>query len=170
MSPAKRPHQRHDPYRDYAFRVKWDGRIVAGIRRVSALKRTTDVVEYREGGDAGTTHRLPGRTRYEPVTLERGVSHDSAFEAWANQVAGNQAPALRYRREVRIEVYDEGRLVLAYDIHRCWPSEYVALSDLETGSEGCLIQSLTLQNDGWERDGSVGQRSRSRRPARRPRT
>jgi phage tail-like protein len=175
MPTAPKPHPPADLYCDYTFRVKWDGQVVAGISRVGALKRTTEVAEFREGGDAGTTRKLPGRTQYDPITLERGITHDSAFELWASQVAGSQPPALGFRKEVRIEVYDaSGRLALAYDVHRCWPSEYVALSGLEAGSPCCLIQSLTLQNEGWERDTSVGKRSRSRasggRARRAPRT
>jgi len=167
---AKRtnPH-RTDPYRNYTFRVKWDGQVVAGVSRVSALKRTTDMVEYREGGDAGATHKMPGRTRYEPITLERGVTHDAAFEAWASQLAGDDPAPLHFRKEVRIEVYDAaGRLTLAYDVHRCWPSDYVAIAGLEAGSRSGLIQSLSLQNEGWARDTTVGQQRRARHPVRNP--
>lgn len=157
MPKAKKPGRGSDPYRNYTFRVKWDGRVVAGVSQVSALKRTTEVVEYREGADAGTTRKMPGRIQHEAITLQRGISHDSDFESWASQVMGDEAPAPQFRKVVRIEVYDEaGRLALAYDVHRCWPSEYVALKGLEADPQGCLIQSLTLQNEGWERDASVG--------------
>jgi phage tail-like protein len=149
--PAAKKRPRHaDPYRGYTFRVKWDGRLVAGITRVSALKRTTAVVEYREGTNAGATRKLPGVTGFE------GITHDADFETWARLVAGTAEPLLAFRKEVRIEVCDaDGHVALAYNIHRCWPSEYVALSDLETGSDCALIQSLTLQNEGWERDTSI---------------
>jgi phage tail-like protein len=167
MAKAKKPRRGSDPYRNYTFRVKWDGRVVAGVSRVSGLKRTTEVVEYRDGNDPGTTQKLPGRTQHDAITLERGISHDSDFESWANLVVGDGAPALAFRKEVRIEVYDEaGRLALAYNVHRCWPSEYVALRGLEAHPECCLIQSLTLQNEGWERDASVGAAQRGRRSSR----
>jgi len=156
MSAAKKHRPVVDPYSGYSFRVKWDGRLVAGITRVSALTRTTAVVEYREGGNTGATRKLPGVTGFEAITLERGITHDADFEAWARLVAGTAEPQLVFRKEVRIEVYDgHGRLALAYNVHRCWPSEYVALGGLETGSECALIQSLTLQNEGWERDTSI---------------
>ena len=155
MSPAKKRPRPVDPYRNYTFRVKWDGRLVAGITRVSPLKRTTEVVEYREGS-TGAIRRLPGVTGFEPITLERGITHDADFEAWAKLVAGTTEPLVAFRKEVRIEVYDtRGRLALAYNVHRCWPSEYMALGGLEAGSHGTLIQSLTLQNEGWERDTSI---------------
>lgn len=155
MPAAKKPRPHSDPYRGYSFRVRWDGRLVAGITRVSALKRTTDVVEYREG-NTGATRRLPGVTGFEPITLERGITHDADFEVWAKLVAGTAEPLVAFRKEVRIEVYDaSGRLVLAYNVHRCWPSEYIALGGLEAGSGCALIQSLTLQNEGWERDTSI---------------
>jgi len=166
MSPSKKPHSRFDPYRNYTFRVKWDGRIVAGVRRVTALRRTVEVVEYRQGSDLGATQKLPGRVRYEPITLERGVTHDTTFETWASQVAGS-APALSFRKEVRLELYDsDGHLTVAYDIHRCWPSEYVALGGLDAGPDCSPFQSLTLENEGWKRDATVGRRPRRRRPKR----
>jgi phage tail-like protein len=161
MPTPKKARARFDPYQNYKFRVKWDGRLVAGISHVSALKRVTEVVEYREGG--GASRKLPGRTHYEAITLERGITRDPAFETWAKQV-DTQGPALRLRKEVRNEVYsDAGVLMLAYNIHRCWPSEYVALNSLDIAEQGRLIQSLTLQNEGWERDAAASVRPRSRR-------
>ena len=161
MPAPKKTRERYDPYRNYKFRVKWDGRVVAGITHVSGLKRVTDVVEYRQGS-GGPLQKLPGRTNYEPITLERGITRDLAFEAWAKQVMGG-SPPVKLRKEVRIEVYSEaGALMLAYEVHRCWPSEYVALSSLDT-DERRLIQSLTLQHEGWERVVAVGARSRIRR-------
>jgi phage tail-like protein len=159
--PAPKTRQRYDPYKNYKFRVKWDGRIVAGITHVSGLKRSTEVIEYRQG-TGGPPQKLPGRTSYEPITLERGITRDFAFEAWAKQVMAGGAPSVKLRKEVRIEVYSEaGALMLAYEVHRCWPSEYVALSSLDT-DERRLIQSLTLQHEGWERVVAVGARSRLR--------
>ena len=155
MPAARKPRKHVDPYREYNFRVKWDGRIVAGITKVSALRRTTEVVEYRDG-NTGATLKLPGVIGFDPITLERGITRDTAFEAWARLVSGITGAPLAFRKEVRIEVYDaHGRLALAYDVHICWPSEYVALGPLEAGSGSGLIQSLTLQNEGWERDSSI---------------
>jgi phage tail-like protein len=160
MSPAKKSRRSVDPYHGYTFRVRWDGRVVAGITSVSALKRSTQVVEYREGGNTGATRKLPGVTGFEPITLERGISHDADFEAWARLVAGSTEQQVAFRKEVRIEIYDAGgRLALAYDVHRCWPSDYVAIHGLEAGSECTLIQSLTLQNEGWDRDTSIKSRT-----------
>ena len=155
MPATRRPRKHVDPYREYSFRVKWDGRIVAGITKVSALRRTTEVVEYRDG-NSGATLKLPGAIGFDAITLERGLTRDTAFEAWARLVSGVTGAPLAFRKEVRIEVYDaHGRLALAYDVHRCWPSEYVALGPLEAGSSSGLIQSLTLQSEGWERDPSI---------------
>ncbi len=155
------PH-RFDPYKNFKFRVKWDGRYVAGISRISALRRTTDVVEHREGGDPSTSRRSPGRTAFEPITLERGVTHDSAFEEWANLVwrlgagLGSEVALASFRKDIIIELYNEaGQVVLAYKVYRCWVSEYVALPDLDAEGHASLIQSITLQHEGWERDTSV---------------
>ncbi|MGB5753767.1 MAG: phage tail protein [Thermoanaerobaculia bacterium] len=153
---------RFDPYKNLKFRVKWDGRYVAGVSKVSALKRTTEVVEHREGGDPSTVRRSPGQTKYEPITLERGVTHDPEFEQWANKVwnwgsgLGSEVSLADFRKDLIIELYNEaGQLVMAYKVYRCWPSEYQALPDLDAGATAVAIQTLTLQHEGWERDYDV---------------
>jgi phage tail-like protein len=152
---------RFDPYKHFKFKVKWDNKYVAGVSRVSALKRSTDVVEHREGGDPSTVRRSPGRTTFEPITLERGVTHDPEFEAWANLVwklgVGTNEVALgSFRKEITIELHNEaGQLVLAYKVHRAWVSSYQALPDLDAGSSAVAIESITLQHEGWERDTAV---------------
>src|SRR5215212_150526 len=147
--------ERTDPYRNFKFRVKWDGRYVAGVSRISALTRTTEVIEAREGSDPTAVRRLPGPTRYDPITLERGVSDDRAFEQWASQVsAGASAPA-GYRKDIVLELFDEtGKLVLAYNVRGCWVSEYQALPEVDANARGVLLEHITLENEGWERDTS----------------
>jgi phage tail-like protein len=153
---------RLDPYKNFKFRVKWDGRYVAGISRVSALRRVTEVVEHREGGDPSSVHKSPGRTTYEPITMERGVTHDPAFEQWANKVwrvgsgPGTEVSLKDFRKDVILEVYNEaGQLVIAYRIFRCWVSEYEALPDLDANAGAVALQHITLENEGWERDEGV---------------
>ncbi len=152
---------RFDPYKNFKFRVKWDGRYVAGISRVSALRRVTEVIEHREGGDPSTSRKSPGRTRYEPITLERGVTHDAAFEDWANKVwrlgaAGSEISLRDFRKDITIELYNEaGTLVIAYRVYRCWVSEFQALPDLDAGTGAVAFQCITVQNEGWERDTAV---------------
>ena len=140
---------RFDPYKNFKFRVKWDGRVVAGVSKVSVLKRTTEVVKHREGGDPSSTRRIPGRVVYEPFTLERGLDADRTFETWAGEVGGTAAGApAAYRRNIRIEVVDQsGRVPVAYDVQGCWPTMYRVLPD--------LTESLTLVADGWVRDARV---------------
>jgi phage tail-like protein len=154
--------QRFDPYKNFKFRVKWDGRYVAGISKVSALKRTTEVVEHREGGDPSTSRRSPGRTKYEAVTLERGVTHDVDFEQWANKVwnfgsgLGAEVSLKDFRKDIIIEVYNEaGQLALAYKAYRCWVSEYQSLPDLDANANAVAIQHIKLENEGIERDYEV---------------
>jgi len=155
---------RFDPYKNFKFRIKWDGRYVAGISKVSALKRTTEVVEHREGGDPSTSRKSPGRTKYEPITLERGVTHDKEFEQWANRVwnygsgLGAEVSLRDFRKDIIIEVYNEaGQLVLAYKVYRCWVSEYQAQADLDANANAVLIQTIKLEHEGWERDYEVGE-------------
>lgn len=154
--------QRFDPYKNFKFRVKWDGRYVAGISKVGALKRSTEVVEHREGGDPSTSRKSPGRTKFEPITLERGVTHDRDFELWANKVwnfgggLGAEASLKDFRKEIILEVYNEaGQLALAYKIYRCWVSEFQSLPDLDANANAVAIQSIRLENEGWERDTDV---------------
>ena len=153
---------RIDPYTNFKFRVKWDGRYVAGISKVGALKRSTDPVEHREGGDPSSSRKSPGRTKFDAVTLERGVTHDTEFEKWANKVwnfgsgLGAEVSLKDFRKDVIIEVYNEaGQLALAYKIFRCWVSEFQALPDLDANANAIAIQHIKLENEGWERDYDV---------------
>jgi phage tail-like protein len=154
--------QRLDPYKNFKFRVKWDGRVVAGISKISALKRTTEVLKFREGGDPSATRKSPGRTEFDPITLERGITHDTDFEAWANKVwnfgtgLGSEVSLKDFRKDIIIEILNEaGQLVQAYKVYRCWVSEYQALPDLDANTDAVAIQYIKLENEGWERDLSV---------------
>lgn len=153
---------RFDPYKNFKFRVKWDGRYVAGISKVGALKRTTEVVKHREGGDPNHTRKSPGRTDFDAISLERGVTHDPEFEAWANKVfnfssgLGSEASLKDFRKDLIIEVYNEaGQLALAYKVFRAWVSDFQAQADLDGNANAVLIQSIKLENEGWERDTDV---------------
>jgi phage tail-like protein len=151
---------RFDPYKNFKFRVKWDGRYVAGISKVSALKRTTEVVEHREGGDPSTSRKSPGRTKYEAITLERGVTHDTEFESWANKVwnfgSGVEVSLKDFRKDVLIDMFNEaGQLVISYKVYRAWVSEYQALPDLDANANAVAIQHIKLEHEGFERDYEV---------------
>ena len=155
---------RFDPYKNFKFRVKWDGRYVAGVSKVSALKRTTEVVKHREGGDPSSSRKSPGRTEYEAITLERGVTHDTEFEKWANKVwnygsgLGSEVSLKDFRKDILIELYNEaGQLVTTYKVYRCWVSEFQAQADLDANANAVLIQSIKLENEGWERDYEVSE-------------
>ncbi|MCP3868841.1 MAG: phage tail protein [Gammaproteobacteria bacterium] len=153
---------RFDPYKNFKFRVKWDGRYVAGVSKVSGLKRTTEVIKHREGGDPSSSRKSPGRTEYEPITLERGVTHDVEFEKWANKIwnfgsgLGAETSLADFRKAITIEVYNEaGQLAIAYNVYRCWVSEYQPLPDMDANANAVAIQTLKLENEGWERDYAV---------------
>ena len=153
---------RFDPYKNFKFRVKWDGRYVAGISKVSALKRITEVVKHREGGDPSTSRKSPGRTEFEPITLERGVTHDTDFENWASKVwhvgagLGAEVSLKDFRKDIIIDFFNEaGQLAISYKVYRCWVSEYQALPDLDANANAVAIQHIKLENEGWERDTSV---------------
>jgi len=153
---------RFDPYKNFKFRLKWDGQYVAGVSKVSTLKRTTETVKHRAGGDPSTSRKSPGRTEYEAITLERGVTHDGAFEAWASKVwnmgatLGSEASLADFRKDVILDFYNEaGQLAISYRIYRAWVSEYEALPDLDANTNAVAIQRLKLENEGWDRDVSA---------------
>ena len=142
--------------------MKWDGRYVAGVSKVSALKRTTEVVEHREGGDPSMSRKAPGRIKFEPITLERGVTHDLEFERWANSVwnfgagLGAEVSLRSFRKNLIIELYNEaGQLAIAYKVFRCWVSEFQPVGELDANANAVLIGTLKLENEGWERDYDV---------------
>jgi phage tail-like protein len=154
--------QRFDPYKNFKFRVKWDGRYVAGVSKVGALKRTTEVVKHREGGDPSSSRKSPGRSEYEAIMLERGVTHDTEFEKWANKVwnlgsgLGAEVSLKDFRKDVILEVYNEaGQLAIAYKVFRCWVSEFQATPEFDANANAIAIQTLKLENEGWERDYEV---------------
>jgi phage tail-like protein len=153
---------RFDPYKNFNFRVKWDGAYIPAISRVTGLIRTTEVVEHREGGDPSSSRKSTGLTQYEPITLERGLTDDTALEDWANLVwtlgkgLGSEMSLNDFRKTIFIELYNEaGQLVRAYKVYRCWPSVYQALPDLDAGANAIAIEHIRLENEGWERDTSV---------------
>jgi phage tail-like protein len=155
---------RADPYKNFKFRVIFDGRPVAGVRHVDALRRSTEAIVHREGGEPSTFRVSPGLTKFEPITLERGVTHDTAFEDWANEVWRREArpgggASTAFRKDVSIEVLDEGgNVARRYLVYRCWVSEYVALPPLEDNGNTLLIESITLEHEGWTRDTTVDDR------------
>jgi len=154
---------RFDPYKNFKYRIKWEGRYVAGVSKVSGLTRTNEVLAHREGDNRSITHESPGQTEYGAITMERGVTHDLEFETRANKVwafsngSGEQQVSLKdFRKDIIIELYNEaGQKVMAYNVYRCWVSEYTAMPELDASANTVAIQSIKLENEGWERDASV---------------
>ena len=150
---------RIDPYKNFKFTVIWDGIPVAGVTKVSALKRTTEVIEHRSGGDSSTVIRTPGQTKYEAITLEQGVTHDKRFEQWANKVwyidggPGGESSLEDFRKDITLVLHDEaGAEVVKYHVRRCWVSEFQALPELDASGNAIAIATLKLENEGWIRD------------------
>jgi phage tail-like protein len=159
---------RFDPYKNFKFRVKWDGKYIAGVSKVGALKRTTEVVKHREGGDPSSSRKSPGKTEYEAIMLERGVTHDPEFEKWANKVwnfknaqAGadqrtKEVSLADFRKDIIIDVFNEaGQKAISYKVYRSWVSEFQALPDLDANANAIAIQHIKLENEGWEIDSEV---------------
>ncbi|NIM10472.1 MAG: phage tail protein [Candidatus Aminicenantes bacterium] len=152
--------ERFDPYRNFKFKIKWDNQYVAGLSKCTILKKTTESVKWWEGGDPSTSRVLPGKTSYDAITLSAGVTHDTAFEEWANKVNNFQGDASmslkNFRKDITIDVFNlQGSKALSYIVHRCWVSEFQALPELDAGGNAVMIQTIKLENEGWERDTSV---------------
>lgn len=151
---------RMDPYKNFKFQVKWDGKYIAGISKISCLKRSTTPVVHRDGHEQSSSHLSPGSWRFEPIVLERGVTHDTEFENWANlsyQIASPMS-LKNFRKDIYIELLNEqGVVVKAFKVYRCWVSEYQVLPDLDANANLVAIESITLENEGWERDTSVAE-------------
>ena len=153
---------RFNPYMNFKCLVLMEGRIVLGVSKVSPLKRTTEVVKHRHGGDASTPRKSPGRTEYESVTLERGVTHDVEFERWANKVwlvnqgLGREVSLKDFRKDIVIQLLNEaGQVAIAYNLFRVWVSEYQALPELDANANAVAIQTIKLECEGWERDPEI---------------
>ena len=151
---------RFDPYKNFKFRVRWDGKVVAGLNKISLLKQSTEAVTHREGGDPSSARLTPSVWKFEPITLERGITHDIEFEKWAKliwNVEGDASISLKnFRKDIIIELLNEqGITAKAYKIYRCWVSEYQALPELDANAHVVAIEKLVLQNEGWERDEEV---------------
>jgi phage tail-like protein len=155
---------RFDPYKNYRFKVQIDGKYVMACNKISNLKRSTEVVKFRAGGDPTVVRKSPGQTSYEPITLEAGVTHDPTFESWANKVwsytkSSGTDPDVSlkdFRKDIIIELYNEsGQKAMAYNVHRCWVSAYTALPELNGTGNEVAITSIVLEHEGWERDESV---------------
>ena len=149
--------KRVDPYKNFKFRLLWDDKPVMGISKVGALKRTTEVVKHRDGGDNSTDHKSPGRTSYDAITVERGITHDPEFEAWANKVhpySGDTAMDLAaYKKNLTLEMMNEkGHVVDRYFLYDCWVSEYTAIPELNANANAVAIESLKIELEGWDRD------------------
>jgi len=152
--------QRLDPYQTFKFQVKWDGKYIPSILRVSPLRRITETVVHRAGSDPSHPHVAPGITNFEPIVIERGLTHDTAFEQWANLVFNLQGDASmslkNFRKDVTIELLNhQGVVVMAFFVHRCWVAEYQALPELEATAPCLAIERLVLQHEGWERDVAI---------------
>jgi phage tail-like protein len=151
---------RYDPYKNFKFKIKWDGKYIAGLSKMGSLKRTTEVVKHREGGDPSSSRKSPGRTEYDAISLERGVTHDTEFEKWANKVwnfgSTTEVSLKDFRKDIQIEVYNEaGQVAITYNVYRCWVSEYQALPDFDANANAVAIQHIKLENEGWERSQDV---------------
>lgn len=152
---------RFDPYRNFKFKIKVDNEYMAGLSKCSALKKTIEMTEWWDGGDLSTSRKLPGKTTYDAITLEAGVTHATEFEDWANLVNNYQGAAsmslLNFRKDfLTIDVFNlAGQVVLSYVVYRCWVSEYQALPELDVSGNAVMIQTIKLENEGWERDTAV---------------
>jgi phage tail-like protein len=151
---------RIDPYKNFRFRVLFGGVVVAGVSKISGLKRTIEPVTHRDGGDLSTKRISPGLASSEPITIERGITHDDEFERWALSAYNPDGAGLmslkNFRRDVTIELYNlQGTKVRAWNVFRCWVSEFTAVPELDANANGVAFETIVLQNEGFMRDEAV---------------
>lgn len=151
---------RIDPYKNFRFRVTWDGRTVAALSKMSAIKKATEAIEWRSAADAGIVRKMPGRTKFEAVTFEQGLTHDRQFLEWANQVNNPQGEAanslVNYRKTVRVEVLNmQGTPVMAFNLLRAWVSEFQALPEMDANANAVAIQTLKVEYENFILDEAV---------------
>ena len=156
---AVNPHRR-DPYKSFKFQIIVDGAIVPSVSFVGALRRCTEVVDYRSGSFVNRFLKAPGLSKFDPIVLKRGVTHDTTFEDWAELVyhpAGDAAMSLRnFRKDMRINLLNQqGSVVLSYMVYRCWVSQYEPLPDLDAGASEVAMETIVLEHEGFERDRSI---------------
>lgn len=158
---------RHDPYRTFKFQVLIDGQPVAGLKKMGALKKTTEAIDWRTGGDPTHVRKLPGGTKYEAITLEQGLTHDPIFENWANLVNNIDGDGgmslLNFRKDIIINVLNlQGTVAISYQVKRAWVSEYQANPEMDAGTTNTVgIQTIKLEHEGWERDEAVSEPTES---------
>lgn len=148
---------RIDPYKNFKFRLLWNKKTVAGVSKVSPLKRTTEVVKYRDGGDNSHDHKTPGRTSFDAVTIERGITHDTEFEKWATLVhswsGDTKMDLINFKKELTLEIMNEkGHVAIRYFLHGCWVSEFTAVPELNANANAIAIETMKIELEGWERD------------------
>jgi phage tail-like protein len=145
------------PYKNFRFQVKWDNDVIAGVSKVTGLKWTTEVVSHREGNDPSTARHSPGRTAFEPITLERGITIEPAFITWANLVWNTSNGTVGgislagYKKNITIELFNtQAVLVRRYSVYNAWVSSFTGQADLDANANAVLIESMVLQNEGWQ--------------------
>ncbi|MFW2333857.1 phage tail protein [Ilumatobacter sp.] len=152
------------PYKDFKFQVEWDGKIIAGVNKVGALGRTSEMVSWRDGADPSEPRKSPGEVDSGPITLEQGLTEDIEFEQWANKVwddpnssqLGQEVSLADFRKDIAITLRDEaGQVVMRWNVYKCWVSEYTAMPELDSSGSAVAIRSMTLQNEGWSRESSI---------------
>ena len=147
---------RIDPYKNFKFRIRFDDKVVAGVSKVSALKRSTEVVSHREGNDLSTPRLSPGSSKFEAITVERGVTFAPEFQDWASKVYSNEGDGAvslaGLRKNLTIEMLNlQGEIVRQYQVFRCWVSEYTALPELDANANAIAFETIVIQNEGFVR-------------------
>jgi phage tail-like protein len=128
------------------FIVTVDALAFGSWTKVDGLKATYDVKEYVEGGQNAFVHKLPGRMKYENVTLQRAVTDETnAVAAW---VASFQGPAIR-RSAGQISICDvAGTVVYTWALTGLFPVSW-SVNGFDAAGNGIAIETLVLAHDGF---------------------
>jgi phage tail-like protein len=138
---------RKDPFKNFRFLVEIGGITQAGFSDCSGYGSNVEVVEYREGGDAATVRKLPGKVSYPDVTLKWGITDSRELYDWHLAAVNGQVD----RRDGSIILQDDlGNPVVRWNFFKAWPSKYAAPEMNAKGNE-VAIDSLTVSCERFER-------------------
>jgi phage tail-like protein len=147
----------YDPYRKFKFLVKWNNAVVMAVHKVSSITKSIDPIDWRTGGDSNFSAKVPGLTKWEPITLERGLSADTAFQEWMVLVnkytkagLGADEAVHAFRKNLNIEMYSlQNELVMTINVYNAWPSK-LTIADFDAKANELAIEHMELQNEGWD--------------------
>ncbi|MCP4157231.1 MAG: phage tail protein [bacterium] len=136
---------RIDPYRNCRFLLEIDSITQAGFSEVTIPDTAQDPIEYREGNDVPTVHKIPGLIKYGNVTLKWGITDSLDLYKW--RVLVEDGKMKEARRNVAIILRDEeGNDKCRWEFFEAWPTKYDS-PDLNATASEIAIETLEIAHE-----------------------